>query len=450
MGEVRVPDAAYYGAQTQRAVENFPGSSLRLPRRFIAALGLIKSAAATTHRELGDVEPQLADAIQQAAEEVVEGTLDSQFVVGLFESGSGTSMHMNANEVIANRATELLGGKLGSKLVHPNDHVNRGQSSNDVMPSALHIAARQAIGDDVVPALESLQAALARKAREFDVVVKVGRTHLQDATPVRLGQEFGGYAAQVSHAVGRARRAADVLRELALGGTAVGTGLNAHPEFARRTIGKISERLATTYEEAPNHFEAQGARDAAVEASGELKTVACSLMKIANDIRVLASGPRCGIGEIQLPALQPGSSIMPGKVNPVLCEAVTMVAAQVIANDTAITLGGLWGQLELNAFLPVIAYNLLQAVELLGNAPRTFADLCIDGITANEERCRSFVEGSLAMTTALAPAIGYDRAAVIAREAYESGRTVREVATARGVLGPQELERVLDPVRQTG
>jgi fumarate hydratase class II len=450
MGEVRVPSAAYYGAQTQRALDNFPRSGLRLPRRFIRALGLIKISASATNQELGEVEPRLAEVIGRAAEEVFEGKLDDQFVVELFESGSGTSMHMNANEVIANRATELLGGELGSKLVHPNDHVNRGQSSNDVMPSALHIAARQAIGEDLVPALESLRAALERKAREFDAIVKIGRTHLQDATPVRLGQEFGGWAAQVAHAVARARRAAEGLRELPLGGTAVGTGLNAHPEFARRTIARISERLGTDYEEAHNHFEAQGARDAAVEASGELKTIACSLMKIANDVRYLASGPRGGIGEIQLPALQPGSSIMPGKVNPVLCETLTMVAAQVVANDAAITVGGLWGQFELNVFLPLIAHHLLQAIELLSGASRAFAELCIDGITANAERCRSLVEGSLAMTTALAPAIGYDAAAAIAREAYETGRTVRDVARARAGLGPEELERVLDPVRQTG
>jgi fumarate hydratase class II len=450
MGEVRVPKPAYYGAQTQRAVENFPISGIRFSRPFIQALGLIKSAAAATNRELGEIEPRLAGAIERSAEEVCEGRLDGEFVVDIFQTGSGTSTHMNANEVIANRAAELLGGKAGSKLVHPNDHVNRNQSSNDVIPTALHIAASEAIAGHLVPALESLHAALARKAREFDGVVKIGRTHLQDATPVRLGQEFGGYATQLERGIARAERAAAGLCELALGGTAVGTGLNAPPEFARKTIARIAERTGRPYTEAPNHFEAQAARDSAVQASGELKTIACSLMKVANDIRLLASGPRCGIGEIDLPAIQPGSSMMPGKVNPVICEAVTMVAAQVVGNDAAIAVGGLGGHLELNAFIPVIAHNLLQSIELLGNASQVFVDRCIDGLTANEERCRSLIEESLAMCTALAPIIGYDAAAAIAKEATETGRTVREVAQAKRILPPDELERALDPRRQTG
>jgi fumarate hydratase class II len=318
------------------------------------------------------------------------------------------------------------------------------------MPSALHITARDAIEEDLIPALEQLRASLERKAAAFDRVVKIGRTHLQDATPIRLGQEFSGYAAQMEHAITRARQASAGLRELALGGTAVGTGLNAHPEFARRTIARISERLGTLYEEAGNHFEAQGARDAAVEASGELKTIACSLMKIANDLRYLASGPRCGLGELRLRALQPGSSIMPGKVNPVICEAVSMAAAQAVGNDAAITIGGLWGQFELNVFVPLIAHNLLQTIELLSRASRVFAQRCVEGISAREDHARSLVEGSLAMCTALAPAIGYDAAAAIAREAYESGRTVREIARERQVLPPEELDRVLDPMRQTG
>ena len=450
MGEVRVPEGAYYGAQTQRAVENFPVSGLRFSRRFIEALGLIKVCAAETLREGGELEVAVADAVIQAAEEVRVGRHDDQFVVDIFQTGSGTSTHMNGNEVVANRASEILGGARGSKLVHPNDHVNRGQSSNDVMPSALHIAARQALIEDLCPALESLRRALANKAEEFDAVVKLGRTHLQDATPLRLGQEFGGYAAQVGRGVERARRAAEGLAELALGGTAVGTGLNTPPGFAQQTIARISERTGQAYREASDHFEAQGARDAAVEASGELKTIACSLMKIANDVRLLASGPRCGIGELELPEIQPGSSIMPGKVNPVICESVTMVAAQVVGNDAAITVGGLGGQLELNVFIPVIAHNLLQSIELLANVSRVFADRCIAGIQANLERAQELVEQSLAMCTALAPLIGYDMAAAIAAEAHASGRTVREVALEKGVLDPEELERALDPRRQTG
>ncbi|MEE8558985.1 MAG: class II fumarate hydratase [Myxococcota bacterium] len=450
MGPVRVPVDAYYGAQTQRAVENFAISGIRFSRRFIQALGLIKSAAAATNRDLGELEPRLADAIERAADEVREGSLDEHFPVDIFQTGSGTSTHMNANEVIAARATEHLGGKRGSGLVHPNDHVNRGQSSNDVIPSAMHIAVRQALIEELGPALEHLQQALAQKAAELDSIVKIGRTHLQDATPVRLGQVFGGYAAQAQASAGRACRAADALRELALGGTAVGTGLNTHPEFARRTIARISEETGQAYEEARNHFEAQSARDAAVEASGELKAIACSLMRIANDLRHLASGPRGGFGEIRLPAVQPGSSIMPGKVNPVICEAVTMVSAQVVGNDASVTVGGLWGQFELNAFVPVIAHNLLQSTELLARVARVFADRCVSGIEADEERCRSLIERSLAMGTALAPAIGYDAAAAITKEAYESGRTIREVAMERSALDPEELERLLDPMRQTG
>jgi fumarate hydratase class II len=450
MGEIRVPSKAYYGAQTQRAVENFPVSRLRFPRRFIEALGLIKACAAETNRELGEIDARTADAVREGAEEVRQGKLDDQFVVDVFQTGSGTSTHMNLNEVIANRAAEILAGERGSKQVHPNDHVNRGQSSNDVMPAALHVSARQAILEDLVPALGYLRDALVRKAREFDRIVKIGRTHLQDATPVRLGQEFSGYATQVAHGVERAKRAAEALAELAIGGTAVGTGLNAPPEFATRTIARISERTGHRYREASNHFEAQGARDAAVEASGELKTIACSLMKIANDIRYLASGPRCGIGELKLPEIQPGSSIMPGKVNPVICESVSMVAAQVVGNDAAITVGGLWGQLELNAFLPLITYNLLESIEILSNVSRVFVDRCIVGIRADTERARSLIEQSLAMCTALAPLIGYDAAAAIAKEAQTTGRSVREIATAMGVLEPEQLENALDPMRQTG
>jgi fumarate hydratase class II len=450
MGEVRVPAAAYWGAQTQRALENFQVSRLRFSRRFIEALGLIKACSAETNRELGELDEKIADAVIAASNEVRAGALDAEFPLDIFQTGSGTSTNMNANEVIANRACEILGEKRGSRRVHPNDHVNRGQSSNDVIPTALHVAARQALVEDLIPALEYLRDALQRKAREFDRVVKIGRTHLQDATPVRLGQEFGGYAAQIGHGVERARRGADALAELALGGTAVGTGLNAIPGFARRTIERISQRSGQGYREAANHFEAQGARDAAVEASGALKTIACSLMKIANDVRMLGMGPRCGLGEIQLPELQPGSSIMPGKVNPVICESVTMVAAQVVGNDAALTVGGMLGQLELNVFIPLMAHNLLESIEILSNASRTFVDKCIAGIEADAERCESLIEGSLAMCTALAPLIGYDQAAAIAKEAHASGRSVREIASEKKLLPPDELARALDPRRQTG
>jgi fumarate hydratase class II len=450
LGEVRVPARAYYGAQTRRAQENFPISGYRLPRRFIAALGLLKAAAAAANRDLGELDARVAEAVERAALEVRDGKHDAEFVVDVFQTGSGTSTHMNANEVIANRAAELLAGTRSARLVHPNDHVNRGQSSNDVIPSALHIAARQALCEDLVPALTELRDALASRAQAFDSIVKIGRTHLQDATPVRLGQEFGGWARQAEQGVARARRAAEGLRELALGGTAVGTGLNAHPELAPRVIARVSAETGQGYVEATDHFEAQAARDAALEASGELKTIAASLMKIANDLRLLGSGPRCGLGELRLPALQPGSSIMPGKVNPVLCEAVTMVAAQVIGNDAAITVGGIGGHLELNAFVPVIAHNLLDSIRLLANVTHLFAARCVARIEPDAERCRGLVEQSLAMGTALVPEVGYDTAAAIVHEAWVSGRSVREVASERRLLPPERLEEILDPRRQTG
>ena len=450
MGEVRVPAEAYYGAQTQRAHENFPVSGLRAPRRLIAALGLIKAAAAETNAALGDLDAERASAIAEAAREVEQGRHDAEFVVDVFQTGSGTSTHMNANEVIANRASEILGEPRGSGAVHPNDHVNRSQSSNDVIPSAIHVAARQAIVEDLVPALEVLRAALAGRAERFAEVVKTGRTHLQDAAPVTLGQEFAGYAAQIARGRERARHAAGALAELALGGTAVGTGLNAPPGFAAQVIQRIAERTGGPYVEARDHFEAQGAQDAAVEASGVLKVIACSLMKIANDVRMLASGPRCGLGELRVPAVQPGSSIMPGKVNPVICESVTMVAAQVVGNDAAITIAGLGGQLELNAFLPLIAHNLLGSIELLARASRLLAERCIEGLEADTERAGVLVERSLALATALVPEIGYDAAARIAKEALDTGRGVRDVAADRSGLPPDTLARLLDPRAQTG
>jgi fumarate hydratase class II len=449
MGEMQVPADAYYGAQTARAVENFPISDLRFSRAFLRALGFIKHHAAAVNAALGLLDERIAVAIQQAAREVIEGRLDSHFVVDVFQTGSGTSTNMNANEVIANRAAELLGGKLGDKSVHPNDHVNRGQSSNDVIPSAIHLAALDRIEFGLIPALTELQAALVERTGVFNGLVKIGRTHLQDATPIRMGQEFSGYASQIEHAIVRLQHLRPHLGELALGGTAVGTGLNTHPEFAARTIRRLAEETKLPLREAANHFEAQGARDACLEASGALKNAAMSLVKIANDIRWLGSGPRLGLGELQLPATQPGSSIMPGKVNPVMCEMVVQVGAQVIGYDAAITFSVASGSFELNTMMPVIAYDLLSAIELLTNASRVFAKRCVAGLVVNRERCEQNIEQSLALCTALAPVIGYDQAAKIAHVASETGRTVREVALQMSGLDQAKLTELLDPKRQT-
>jgi len=449
MGEMRVPAGAYYGAQTQRAVLNFPISGLRFPRTFLRALGLIKKAAAETNRELGLLDPGMAAAIIQAADEVIDGRLDDQFVLDIFQTGSGTSTNMNANEVIANRALELRGGTVGSKQIHPNDHVNLGQSSNDVIPTAIHVSAFEEVEKSLIPNLRRLEQALSRKAAEFDSVVKIGRTHLQDAVPIRLGQEFSGYASMVRHGIERLTGLRARLSELAIGGTAVGTGLNCPPGFPARVVSKLSQWTGLEFREAENRFEAMAARDAAVEASSMLKTVAVSLMKISNDLRWLGSGPRCGLGEIRLPATQPGSSIMPGKVNPVIAESMTMVAAQVIGNDTTITLAGQSGNFELNVMLPVIAYNLLQSIGLLANGCGVLADKCVEGVQADRERCAEMVERSLAMVTALVPRIGYDEAAAIAKEAYESGRTVRELVAEKKLLPEDELADILDPRRMT-
>ncbi len=444
LGEVFVPEDAYYGAQTQRAVENFPVSGLRFTRPFIRSLGLVKQYAAVVNRELGLLDGELAGAIVAAAREVADGRLDDQFVVDVFQTGSGTSTNMNANEVIAGRANEILTGKRGGKApVHPNDHVNLGQSSNDVIPSVIHLAALMQIRGRLIPALTSLGAGLEEKAREFREVPKIGRTHLQDAVPVQLGQEFGGYARQVEWAVTRLQRAEESLSELALGGTAVGNGLNTHEEFAGRVIELLARETGCSLREAENHFAAQAAQDAAVEASGVLKTVAVSLMKIANDIRWLASGPRCGIGEIQIPSLQPGSSIMPGKVNPVIPEVVLQAAAQVIGNDTAITLGGQWGMFELNTMLPLIAHNLLESISLLTNGTVLLKEKCVAGIRANREKCESNIERSLALVTHLVPAVGYDRASTLAKEAYRTGKTIRQVVLEQGALPEDELDRLL-------
>ena len=445
MGTVDVPEDAYYGSQTQRAADNFPISGMTLPPEFIQSLALIKSCAARVNSELGLLESGLADAISNAAQEIIDGQHGDQFVVDIFQTGSGTSTNMNMNEVLASRANEIVTGKKGGRSpVHPNDHVNLCQSSNDVIPTAIHTAALRQIYDRLIPALERLYQYLLQKSKDFKDVRKLGRTHLQDAVPVTLGQEFSGYARQIELGVERIKVVEPRLAELALGGTAVGSGLNTHPEFAQRTIALIAERTQLPFIKAHNHFEAQAAQDASVETSGALKTVAVSLVKIANDIRWLASGPRSGIGEINIPSLQPGSSMMPGKVNPVIPEAVIQVAAQVMGNDTTITIGGQGGTFELNTMLPVMAHNLLQSISLLASAVDVFAEKCVAGITANEETCSGYIEKSLALVTGLVPKIGYDKAAAIAKKAYESGRTVREVALDEKILSAAELDELLN------
>jgi fumarate hydratase class II len=445
MGPVKVPSHSYYGAQTQRAVDNFPISAWRLPREFLQALGLVKQAAARVNNELKLLDRPLTRAIEKASEEVVQGRWDDQFVVDVFQTGSGTSTNMNANEVIANRANELLGRRKGTyRPVHPNDHVNLGQSSNDVFPSTIHIASVILIEEKLLPALTNLQRLLKLKSKAFHSVLKIGRTHLQDATPIRLGQEFGGYARQVELAIRRVREGLVSLSELPLGGTAVGTGINTHPLFARKVIGIINKKTACRFHEAADHFEAQGARDATVEMSGILKMVAVSLIKIANDIRWMGSGPRCGIGEIHLPETQPGSSIMPGKVNPVIPESLIQVCAQVIGNDAAITLGGLSGSFELNVMMPLIAHNLLQSINLLAKATQNFSNRCIEGLEADRSRCEEMIEKSLALATALTPKIGYEKAARIAKKAYDLRKNIREVAEEEGILSRQELDHIFD------
>jgi len=447
MGEMTVPAGALYGASTQRAVENFPISGRRMPRPFIRAIGLVKQAAAQTNAALGELDEELAGLIAQAAAEVAAGEHDDQFPVDVFQTGSATSSNMNANEVIANRVCQLLQKPIGSKdACHPNDHVNRSQSSNDTMPTALHVACAEEIHLRLLPALRTLHEALADKAEEFEHVLKIGRTHLQDATPVRLGQVFGGYAAQVEYGIGRVEAALPHILELALGGTAVGTGINCPPGFPMQAIERISEATGLPFGEASDHFEAQAARDAAVELSGALRTVAVSLIRIANDIRFLASGPRCGIGEIHLPPTQPGSSIMPGKVNPVLCEMLMQVGFRVIGLDAAVAAGGQSGVFELNVSIPLMADALLEAIGILSNGCRTFASHCVAGIVADEERCRELLEKSLMLCTALAPHIGYDKAAAIAKRAFEENRTVRDVAEEMGI---ENLDERLDPRSMT-
>jgi fumarate hydratase class II len=444
MGEVRVPAERLYGAQTQRAVDNFPISGIRFPRVFIRSLGLIKLAAARVNIELGLLDEGLSRAIQQAAQEVADGRWDEEFAIDIFQTGSGTSTNMNANEVIANRAIQILGGQIGSRQVHPNDHVNLGQSSNDVIPAAIHVAAYLAVTEELLPALRHLHGALSRKAEAFDGIVKTGRTHLMDAMPVRLGQEFGGYASQIEHGIRRVESTLPHLAELAIGGTAVGTGVNTHPEFGARMAAALAQLTALPFREAEDHFEAQAAQDAAVELSGQLKTVATSLMKIANDLRWMNSGPQCGLQEIALPALQPGSSIMPGKINPVIPEVVAMVAAQVTGNDVAITLGGQSGTFELNVMLPVITHNLLQSITLLANGSRALADRAIEGLTANQEQMEELLEKNVILVTALAPHIGYDRAAQLTKIALADGKRIRDVAREQKLLPEEQLDAALD------
>ena len=440
MGEVEVPVDALYGASTQRAVDNFPISALRFSRRFIWALGLQKGSSATVASELGHLDGAKAEAIRRAADEVMEGALDGQFVLDIFQTGSGTSTNTNANEVIAARANQIL----GNGGVHPNDDVNFGQSSNDVIPTAIHVAAVAAMRDDLLPALDRLAGSLEAKATEFADVVKSGRTHLMDATPVTLGQEFGGYAAQVRKGGERVEKVLPELEELALGGTAVGTGINAPEGYAAAVISLMAERSGFSYREASDHFESQGSKDATVMASGVLKTIATSLFKIANDIRFLGSGPTSGLAEIRIKALQPGSSIMPGKVNPVMSEMMMMVAAQVVGNDTTITWSGANGNFELNVMMPVIAHNLLESIELLANAAATFAERCVDGIEANDQRARELVEKNAIIVTALNPHIGYDNGARIAKEAVATGRSVRELVLEAGLMSEDELDEALD------
>jgi fumarate hydratase, class II len=448
MGPMEVPVDAYYGASTMRAVLNFPISELRLPRRFIRALGQIKAAAARTNADLALLDPTVADAIAKAATEVADGALDAHFVVDVFQTGSGTSTNMNANEVIANRAGELLGAARGERRVHPNDHVNLCQSSNDVIPTAMHLSALSAIVEDLIPALQRLEADLRAKSEEFWPVIKTGRTHLQDATPIRLGQEFLGYAGQIERGIRRLRHAQEELSEVALGGTAVGTGVNSHPEFASRVTALLTQQNGFTIRESENHFQAQATIDAFVEASGALRTVAVSLMKIANDIRWLGSGPRAGLGELSLPEVQPGSSIMPGKVNPVIAESVLQVAAQVQGNDLTIALCGQWGNFELNVMLPVAAYNLLQSITLLAKASDNFATQLVQGLRATEHG-PAVIERGLMTATALAPVIGYEAAAAIAKDAAKTGRTIRETAREQTTLSDEELNQILDPTAMT-
>ncbi len=449
MGEFQVPKNAYYGANTMRAVLNFPISQLRFSRSFIRAIAQVKLAAAETNMQLDLIESSIGKAIVQASQEVSEGKFDDQFVVDIFQTGSGTSTNMNANEVISNRAIEILGGELGSRTpVHPNDHVNIGQSSNDVIPTSIHVAAATAIKDALIPSLERLHKSLHSKSKEFMPIVKTGRTHLQDATPVRLGQEFLGHAGQIERGIQRSKQALAELSEVALGGTAVGTGVNTHPEFAKKVCEKLSKYLGIEFRETDNHFQAQSTLDNIVEASSSMKTLAVSLMKIANDVRWMGSGPRGGFGEIELPEVQPGSSIMPGKVNPVIPESVCQVSAQVIGNDATISVAGQSGNFEINVMMPVAAYNLLQSIDLLATVSSNLAVQCIDGLKATTKG-PEMVDKGLAIVTTLVPHIGYDASASIAHKAQSTGQTVLEVALEETNLKEDKLREILNPDSMT-
>ncbi len=446
MGPMNIPNNLLYGASTQRAVENFPVSGWRMPVRFIYALALLKVAAARANKNLKLLEPKLSDAIEKSALEVSQGKHNEHFVVDVFQTGSGTSSNMNVNEVIANLANLKLGGKIGSKKpVHPNDHVNLGQSSNDTVPSAIHISTYISLKNDLVPALKKIENTLNNKAKSFKGIIKIGRTHLQDATPITLGQEFSGYAAQVGNCIKRIENTYPLLSELAIGGTAVGTGINTHPQFAKRVCEELTSLTKIKFKETENHFEAQASKDTCLEVSGALKTLAASLTKIAHDIRMLASGPRCGLGEIDIPATQPGSSIMPGKVNPVMCESVLQVCAQVIGNDAAITIGAQGGNFELNVMMPMIVCNLLNSIKLLTNVVTIFEEKCVRGIVANEKACEHYIEKSLALCTSLVPLIGYDKAAELAKKAYKTGKTIRQICLEEKILSKAELDKALDP-----
>lgn len=446
MGEVQIPDEFLYGASTQRAVDNFQISNRHFDRRFIEALGLIKWASALANEELGKLESHLAQVIAEKSLEVAEAKYDDHFILDIYQTGSGTSTNMNANEVIANLANPFLGGKIGSKQpIHPNDHVNMGQSSNDVIPTAIHVGAALGLAKGLIPALRELQDILMKKAHEFASIIKIGRTHLQDATPVTLGQEFSGFAAQIAHCITRLDIALEGLEELAIGGTAVGTGLNTHPHFAAKVCEHLSKKTGLRFFEAKNHFEAQASKDACVFASGALKTLAIALMKIANDIRWMASGPRCGIGEIFLPELQPGSSIMPGKINPVVPESIMQISAQVQGNDLAVQIGGQHGNFELNVMMPVIAGNLFESIHLLTHGVHMLGEKCIKGITVNEERCQELVEKSLMLVTNLNAVIGYDKAAEVAKKAFSENRSLRDILLSEKLITEEQANHLLDP-----
>ena len=446
MGKMKVPDDSYYGAQTQRAFENFQISNIKIPRPMISSIAMIKRSASIVNHKLGFFDSNIRDAIVRACDEVIQGKFDKQFIVDIYQTGSGTSSNMNANEIIANRACEILSGQKGDKsLVHPNDHVNLGQSSNDVIPTSIHISTTLELNKRLIPELKLLEKSLDNKSKEFDKIIKIGRTHLQDATPITLGQEFSGYKHMITQSINRIKNNLSFLNQLAQGGTAVGTGINTHKDFGKLIAKEISAITNIKFEESKNHFESQATQDSIVELSGSLKTLSVSLYKIANDIRWLGSGPRSGIGELVLPAVQPGSSIMPGKVNPVICESLIQVSAQVIGYDTAITLGGLGGYFELNLMLPLIGYNILESINILSNSIKMFRLNLIDNLKADVNKCEGYIENSLAMCTSLAPIIGYDKAAFIAKEAFKMNKSIRDICLEKKILPKKELDKILNP-----